>query len=120
MSRISGKNTKPEITLRKKLWQMGFRYRLHAKLPGKPDFVFPKYRVAVFVDGCFWHGCPLHAQEPKTNAEFWDKKLLDNKERDRKVNDLLLQNGWIVVRVWEHEIRDSLEEAVRKVVRFLE
>ena len=70
----------------------------------RPDFVFPRLRVAVFVDGCFWHGCPRHATQPKTNAAFWRKKIATNKARDRKVNHLLRVNGWKVIRVWEHEL----------------
>jgi DNA mismatch endonuclease (patch repair protein) len=70
----------------------------------KPDFVFPKLSTAVFVDGCFWHGCPRHATQPKTNAAFWRKKIATNKARDRKVNRHLRAKGWTVVRVWEHEL----------------
>src|SRR5690348_11864192 len=71
MSRIRGHNTKPEVSLRKALWRLGLRYTLNSKLPGKPDLVFPKYRTALFVDGCFWHGCSLHMNWPKNRAEFW-------------------------------------------------
>lgn len=70
----------------------------------RPDFVFPRLRVAVFVDGCFWHGCPKHGTQPKTNAAFWRDKIVTNKARDRRVNRLLRKRGWIVVRVWEHEL----------------
>ena len=71
----------------------------------KPDFVFPRIRVAVFVDGCFWHGCPRHATQPKTNAKFWRDKIATNRARDRRVNRALRRLGWTVVRVWEHELR---------------
>lgn len=105
MSRIKGRDTKPEVTLRKELWRLGFRYRLRSKLPGKPDLVFPKYRAVLFVDGCFWHGCPRHMVRPKTNYSFWADKVRQNKARDRRVNKILKNNGWRVIRVWEHDIR---------------
>ena len=80
-------------------------WRRGSKLPGKPDFVFSKLKVAVFVDGCFWHGCPRHATWPKTRAAFWRKKILGNKARDRSVNRALRERGWHVLRIWEHELR---------------
>lgn len=76
---------------------------------GKPDFVFLKLRLAVFVDGCFWHGCPIHASLPRNNAEFWKKKLAANKTRDRLVTRVLGLHGWKVLRIWEHEIKQSNE-----------
>lgn len=85
MSQIRGRDTKPEIWLRKQLWALGLRYTLESRLPGKPDMVFPRYRVVVFVDGCFWHGCPKHLVKPKTNRSFWLKKINLNRVRDRKV-----------------------------------
>ncbi len=75
----------------------------------RPDFVFRKVRVAVFVDGCFWHGCPKHGTQPKTNAPFWRKKITNNKARDRRVNHVLRGRGWKVVRIWEHELRRKNE-----------
>lgn len=71
----------------------------------KPDFVFPKLRTAAFVDGCFWHGCPKHATQPRTNAKFWREKIAGNRARDRRVNRALRKRGWTVIRVWEHELR---------------
>ena len=76
-------------------------------MPGKPDFVFSKLKTAVFVDGCFWHGCPRHATKPKTRAAFWAAKLNGNRARDRKVNRLLRAKGWRVIRIWEHELKRS-------------
>src|SRR5436190_595999 len=85
MSRIRGKNTKPERVLRGALHKQGLRFRLHRKdLPGSPDIVFVRQRTAVFVDGCFWHGCPQHGVEPKSNGEFWRKKIKANCERDKR------------------------------------
>jgi DNA mismatch endonuclease (patch repair protein) len=120
MSRIRGSNTKPEMLLRSALHLKGLRFRLHRRdLPGCPDIVFPTARLAIFVDGCFWHGCPEHAVKPKTNAKFWADKLSKNKERDRKVMRTLEQQGWTVVRLWEHEIERDLAGAVVAISRRL-
>lgn len=115
MSRVKSEDTKPELRLRSALWAAGLRYRLRYKLPGKPDVVFPSARLAVFVDGCFWHSCPLHATRPKTNASFWASKLRENVERDDRVNAKLRENGWRVLRLWQHEVTSNLGEAVAKV-----
>ena len=115
MSQIKGKNTKPEIALRKALWSLGFRYRIKNKLPGKPDIVYPSLKVVIFVDGCFWHRCLKHYQPPKTRASFWENKINDNVERDKKNNALLEAKGWFVIRVWEHEIMESLLDSVVRI-----
>lgn len=121
MSRIRGRDTAPEVILRKALWSARLRYRLHCKIPGRPDIVFPRAKVAVFVDGCFWHGCPLHGVKPKTNYEFWQRKIGKNISRDRVVTELLRAEGWSVLRFWEHEVKQNaskvtaeIAEAVRK------
>lgn len=80
-------------------------WRRGSRLPGKPDFVFPKLKLAVFVDGCFWHGCPRHATQPKTNAAFWRRKFASNRARDREVGRLLRAHGWRVLRIWEHALK---------------
>jgi DNA mismatch endonuclease (patch repair protein) len=90
-------------------------WRRKQKLPGKPDFVFRKEVVCVFVDGCFWHGCPRHGTRPKQNRKFWDAKIARNKERDREVNRKLREAGWQVLRIWEHELAQKKE--ARLVVR---
>lgn len=115
MSRIQGKNTKPEVALRKALWNNGLRYRLKNKLPGRPDLYFPGKKIAIFVDGCFWHGCPEHCNMPETNSSFWKKKLSKNKERDKFVNQTLEDEGWCVIRFWEHEIKNDLEDCVKRI-----
>lgn len=120
MSAIRGKDTKPEILLRKTLWHKGYRYRLKNRLPGRPDIIFPTERVAVFVDGCFWHGCPEHYQKPDTNARFWREKIRKNTQRDKEVNALLNSKGWKVLRFWEHEVRNNPEACARRVIRALE
>lgn len=112
MSRVGDRDTKPELMLRKALWHRGHRYRLHTALPGKPDLVFKGARIAVFVDGCFWHGCPAHGSVPKTNRSFWAPKLERNCERDREVTDALTERGWTVLRFWEHQIAERLERVV--------
>lgn len=120
MSRIRGKDTGPELLLRKALWHTGFRYRLYAKLPGKPDLVFLRKKLAVFVDGCFWHGCPLHATRPKGNRPFWDRKLTGNVIRDRKITATLESTGWIVMRFWEHEVTDDIDNVVDQIRAYIE
>lgn len=120
MSQIKGKNTKPEVALRKALWELGYRYRIKNKLPGKPDLVFSSLRTVVFIDGCFWHKCPNHFVQPKTRAEFWLNKINGNVTRDQQNDDALRLDGWQFIRVWEHEIKESLEDAVVRVVAVLE
>jgi DNA mismatch endonuclease, patch repair protein len=116
MSRIRGKNPKPELALRTALWSLGLRYRLHTPLPGRPDIVFSRSRLAVFVDGCFWHGCPDHSVKPKTNSAFWRIKLEKNIARDLETSASLKAAGWKVVRIWEHEIRQDIPKAVERVL----
>ncbi|QAB15193.1 very short patch repair endonuclease [Hydrogenovibrio thermophilus] len=110
MSRISNKDTKPELIVRKLLHKNGYRFRLHRKdLPGKPDLVLPKYKTVIFVHGCFWHmheGCK-DAGIPKTRTEFWKKKLEENVKRDKKNIQLLKKLGWNVIIVWECETHNS-------------
>ncbi|MBL4873056.1 MAG: DNA mismatch endonuclease Vsr [Rhodobacteraceae bacterium] len=108
MAGISGKNTKPEIFVRQTLHRMGYRFRLHRKdLPGKPDIFLPRYRVAIFVQGCFWHGhgdCHLF-RLPKTRVKFWEIKIFDNKERDARMRSELIQAGYRVLDIWECTIK---------------
>lgn len=119
MSAIKGRNTKPERLLRSALWRAGFRFRIHHKLIGKPDIVFTKKKVCIFIDGCFWHGCPEHCNTPATNTEFWTNKIGRNIERDKEVTVKLKKDGWTVIRVWEHEVRHDLVAVVRKLAKSL-
>jgi len=119
MSRIRGKNTKPELQLRKALWSAGLRYRLKSELPGRPDIVFRAGKVAIFVDGCFWHKCPEHFQWPKTRTKFWKDKINRNVERDEEVTDQLKLTGWTVMRIWEHEISDDIENVISRIDKVL-
>lgn len=117
MSRIRAKNTGPEVKLRKLLFAKGIRgYRIHYNLPGKPDIVFTKKKIVVFIDGCFWHKCPVCFQEPETRKEFWMKKIQSNIDRDKSVNEKLRNEGWTIVRIWEHEIRKDPENTVKKLL----
>ncbi|GAA4332693.1 very short patch repair endonuclease [Actinomadura luteofluorescens] len=115
-------NTKPEVALRKALHALGYRYRkdLRLDLPDgvrvRPDIVFTARRVAVFVDGCFWHVCPEHGREPTTNEWYWTPKLRRNMERDRAANSALRAAGWCVVRLWEHEPLPAAVDAVIEAV----
>jgi DNA mismatch endonuclease (patch repair protein) len=120
MSQIRGKDTRPEVRLRKLLWSEGIRgYRIHYRLPGKPDIVFTKKKIVIFIDGCFWHKCPVCFQEPETRKDFWIKKIHSNIDRDKNVDEKLKNDGWTVIRIWEHEIRKDPENAVRKIIALL-
>jgi DNA mismatch endonuclease (patch repair protein) len=120
MSRIRAKDTSPEKKLRKLLYQHGIRgYRIHWDLPGKPDIVFVKRRIAVFIDGCFWHRCPVHYTQPETRKEFWRKKIESNLARDRKTDTYLRKEGWTIIRIWEHEIKEDPEKAVQRIISCL-
>lgn len=112
MAQNKARHTGPEVRLRKACWALGLRYKLHAELPGHPDMAFPSAKVAVFVDGCFWHGCPLHYQAPVARREFWEGKLKSNRARDVVVAEALCAAGWHLVRIWEHDLRNPLAVAV--------
>lgn len=108
MSMIRGGNTAPEIELRKLLSARGLKdYRLHYKLTGKPDIVFPKRKIVIFIDGCFWHRCPKCFKKPATNRKFWLEKIDSNVKRDKLVITELRKKGWKVLRIWEHEIGNN-------------
>jgi DNA mismatch endonuclease (patch repair protein) len=116
MSRIKGQNTKPEMILRSALWSAGLRYRVQGETPsGKPDITFPTKKVAVFMDGCFWHGCPLHYVRPCSHSERWAAKLRLNVERDRRQTLALEAQGWKVIRLWEHEVYEALSAIVKLI-----
>ena len=120
MSRIRGKDTKPEMILRRGLHAAGFRYRLHVRdLPGKPDLVFPRYRAVIFVHGCFWHGhdCLLF-RLPATRTEFWAEKIATNQERDQRAVRALEAVDWRVMTVWECVLKGPLRRPTIDVIRF--
>ncbi len=119
MSHIKGKNTQPEVLVRKYLFSQGFRYRKNVcDLPGKPDIVLPKYKTCIFVNGCFWHkheGCKSFIW-PKNNAEFWQKKITRNVERDLWQQSELKSRGWNVIAIWECELKkDSFDKTMNSV-----
>lgn len=120
MARVRQKNTAPEIALRKELYNNGLRYRVDYQVLSKPrrvaDVVFPRLKIAVFIDGCFWHGCPEHATWPKKNAVFWRQKIETNRFRDAETNFILLDIGWTVLRFWEHESPIKATEIIARTV----
>lgn len=119
MQRMPRESSKPEIALRRELHRRGLRFRLHLRgLPGTPDIAFTRAKVAVFVDGCFWHSCPEHQIIPKNNREWWTAKFAANAERDRRKDEELRQIGWFPLHVWEHapvlEMADRVEAVWRQ------
>lgn len=120
MSRIRAKDTSPEKKLRQMLREKGIRgYRIHYNLPGKPDMVFVRKKIAIFIDGCFWHKCPVCFREPETRKEFWMKKIQSNVMRDEKINAQLKEQGWHVIRIWEHEIRKEPEKVTASIISLI-
>jgi DNA mismatch endonuclease (patch repair protein) len=123
MQNIKSKNTKIEIKLRKALWTLGYRYRIHqANLPGKPDIVFSSKKIAIFCDSTFWHGYDWEHRESriKSNRGYWIKKIESNMERDRITNEKLNELGWHVIRFWDFEIDKELNRCVNEVIKLLE
>ena len=120
MRRTRQHGTSPELAVRSELHRRGLRFRIQRPLEfdgrRKADIVFPKDRLAVFVDGCFWHSCPEHATHPKANAAFWADKLAGNTRRDRETDRRLQESGWMVVRVWEHEPAVSAADIVEETL----
>jgi DNA mismatch endonuclease, patch repair protein len=114
------RNTKPELALRKALHRLGLRYRAGIRpVPSvrrTADVVFTRAKVAVFVDGCFWHGCPAHYVASASNTQYWDTKIQHNQERDRETDELLGAAGWRVVRIWEHDSPEAAAIAVKQIV----
>ncbi len=108
MSRIRSRDTSIEVKLKPLMKSLGFTY--HTTIYGHPDFANKKQKIAVFVDGCFWHGCKKHYKTPKSNVTFWKTKIAANIKRDRIVNNRLKKEGWRVIRVWEHKIRSNLNK----------
>ena len=118
MKKIRSKNTGPELKLRKALWAKGYRYRLHVKnIPGHPDIVFRKFKLAIFVDGEFWHGYNWEEKKPKikANREYWVKKIERNITRDKENRQLLQKGGYTVLRFWEHQIKSGLMDCIIEI-----
>jgi len=120
MSSIRCKDTKPELTIRKILWSHGIRYRIHdSDIIGKPDISFKKRKLAIFIDGCFWHACKKCYNEPKTNILFWRKKILGNKLRRKSVRKKLRMDGWKILQFWEHDIKIDSNKIVKEIEKNL-
>lgn len=122
MSNIKSKNGKSEIRLRKALWHIGIRYRKNDKfLPGKPDIVITKYKIAIFVDGDFWHGRDMKVLKKRLDVhrDFWISKIERNKERDEEVNEQLTEMGWLILRFWDSDIKKDISQCIRQIMRYI-
>lgn len=121
MSRIRGSDTGPELAIRRRLWAAGVRYRVALRIPegGRADIAVPRARLAVFIDGCFWHNCPLHGARPKTNVDFWRRKLDGNRQRDARQTRALVESGWTVLRFWEHRVDADPDGVAGEILSFI-
>lgn len=120
MKAIRSKGTSLENIITKELWRKGFRFRKNVrKLMGNPDIAIQKYKTVIFLDSCFWHSCPTHGNKPRSNVDYWEKKLIRNIERDRIVTKYYEEKGWNILRVWEHEVKNDLEGTVEKITNFI-
>jgi len=121
MRSVRRQDTDAEVQLRKLIFRCGLRYRLNAfpvlTIRCKADVVFRSARVCIFIDGCYWHGCPRHFRAPKTNTGWWTEKIADNRLRDRRQSRMLRRHGWVVLRFWEHEVRRNADRCVQQIVR---
>jgi len=116
MRSVRQRDTPAERMLRRALWSRGVRYRLQRRIAGtRPDIVIGRGRVAVFVDGCFWHGCPRHYTAPRNNADFWRRKVEGNRARDRRNDETLRLSGWLPIRIWECELRADLAAVITRI-----
>lgn len=120
MRNIRSKDTLMEIKIRSCIHRLGLRFRKNVlELPGKPDIVFPSYKVVVFLDSCFWHMCPYHYNIPKTRRNYWFPKLIRNKEKAKEVNKKLKNEGWKIVRLWEHQVKNNFDKCITKIINAL-
>lgn len=116
MSRVKNKDSGIEIIFRKELWKNGFRYRKNSsKYFGKPDIVLRRYKTVIFIDSCFWHGCPKHLRMPSSNQRYWKAKIIRNKERDKDINSYYRKNNWRIIRLWEHNILKNLKKCTKLI-----
>jgi DNA mismatch endonuclease (patch repair protein) len=116
MARVRRRDTGPELMLRRALHAAGLRFRVDRKIEGvRADVVFPTERTAIFIDGCFWHGCPIHATRPKSNTGYWLPKLEENRKRDLRQTERLTSEGWAVIRLWEHECCPPASDLIERL-----
>lgn len=121
MQAVRSKNTVMENKVSAELWRRGYRFRRNVmSLEGKPDIAIKKYRVAIFLDSCFWHGCSIHGEIPKTNVEFWAEKIGKNKQRDSDVDKYYQNLGWNTLRIWEHDIKKDLNSVIKEISEFID
>lgn len=121
MQAVRSKNTKLELAVTKELWKRGIRFRKNVSgLFGKPDIAIKKHKIVIFIDSCFWHGCELHCRLPKKNEEFWINKIERNKQRDKEVTNYYVNNGWNILRIWEHKLNENFNEVINTIERFIE
>ena len=119
MSRIRSRDTSPELKMRKGLYRSGLRFRIQFGKE-KIDIAFPQYKIAIFIDGCFWHMCPIHSSIPKSSVKYWEEKLVRNLERSREKDARLESEGWRVVHIWEHSIEKDLEKCIIQVLSYVQ
>lgn len=121
MRAVRSKNTLMENKVSTELWKRGYRFRRNVKdLEGKPDIAIKKYKVAIFLDSCFWHGCSIHGEIPKTNVEFWTKKINRNKQRDLEVDRYYQNLGWKTLRIWEHDVKKDFNSVIEEISEFID
>ncbi|MCM3799363.1 very short patch repair endonuclease [Caldifermentibacillus hisashii] len=120
MKAVKSKNTKLEERVTTELWKKGFRYRKNnKKLFGKPDISIEKYKIVIFIDSCFWHGCRIHGSIPETNREFWINKINNNIKRDIQVTEYYKDRGWNILRIWEHDIKCDNDKVIKNIEDFI-
>ncbi len=120
MRAVKSKDSKIEVKFRSGLWKVGLRFFKNVNsLVGKPDIVFPRLKIVIFIDSCFWHGCPEHLRLPKSNLDYWQPKIERNKNRDIDVNNYYLVNGWHIIRIWEHELKNDFDNQISQVERLI-
>ncbi len=121
MQAIRSEKTNLEEKVSKELWCRGHRYRRNVKkLTGKPDFAIQKYKVVIFLDSCFWHGCTLHGRLPKSNTDYWENKIARNKQRDNEVTMYYISKGWNILRVWEHQLDADFNKTINYIEDFIQ
>ena len=120
MRAVKNRDSKIEFEFRKALWKLGFRYRKNASnYFGKPDIVLKKYKTVIFIDSCFWHGCEEHLRMPSSRRDYWARKIERNKKRDSEVNNYYRNSDWTVLRLWEHDVVNDLDSAIKKTAYLL-